>query len=125
MADPDWTPKTPDTVRRNVHRLPTPRQWERSIAKGMTTGKKDKSQFDPNLSVAEIVTLELTCIRSGTFHKEHRDTRTYYMRVGRKIGYSNGKNAEWIYVFLTRTGSYHGHPTDPDDLRDRKGIRLP
>jgi hypothetical protein len=121
-ADPIW-----DSVTYRNHLKATAREWERSIARARTGVPGEKSQYDPNLTTAQIERMEMDCVsgHAGTFIRESGHLRMYWRKMPDTIGASSNQFTDYLYVQWHCGGSVHGYPLTKKELNSRKRANIP
>jgi len=116
--DPVW-----DKISNRKHRRASRQQWQRSITVAWTGQPDEASQFDPNLTDAEIETMQIESVNSdpeyvvGTPIRSECHKRTFFRDMQRIIGASAGEKTQFIYVEYVNSGQVHGWPITEDQLK--------
>jgi hypothetical protein len=92
------------------------------MTKGWTAEKDEPSQFDPNLSDAEIEAMELACVQDErNLIRDRCHKRTYFRKLDRDIGASAGVFTPFIFVEYVNSGLVHGWPISEPLLQRKLG----
>ena len=109
-----------DAARKHVRRGPREeKNWERSITTALTGDPYQPSVFDPNLTDQQIQELVMGCLDGTELRRTICHRRTFYKRVTKIIGASEGIKTDFVFATYSNDGSVHGYPVTTQYLRDR------
>src|SRR6266545_813650 len=99
MCHLEWQAPYWDRLSNQKHRKSNKKNWSQSLTKALTAERDETSQFDPDLTDADIEAMELACVGgAGTLIDDRCHKRTYFQQMDRRIGASAGDFTNLLFV---------------------------
>lgn len=94
------------------------RAWVRNDVAWRTIDRD--SQYDPNLTDAQIEAIEMQCLDDGDPHIDVGDLQKFYWNTGTIVGACSGETTQYVFVEWNggAGGLVHGRPISIRRLRE-------